>query len=124
MSNEQKELFDAWLSLRTYAREAITAYSSDKERIEKETEAFSKKWDSIKDEEKGWNTLLAVAEQKRTNLFASETGSDSPFPEMGLTTEEIIKAIESFISGVRPVVLGPQPEASVEEGSDKEESSE
>ena len=107
MSNEQKELFNSWLALRSYARESIAEYTKDKERVERETKEFSDKWDSIKDEEGGWNTLLALTEQRRNNLVASEVGSELPFPELALQTEEIIKAISDFISGIRPVVVGP-----------------
>jgi hypothetical protein len=113
MSNEQEELFNAWLELRSYARTAIGAYSQDKARIEEQTQAFSNKWDSIKDEEKGWNTLLAVAEQKKNNVFAAQQNKDAPFPDLSLSTEEILKAIGDFISGVRPVLVGPQPEEAV-----------
>ncbi len=110
LSDDQKKLFSSWLSLRKYAAEIITAYNAEKTAIETQTQVFSDKWDKIKEEEQGWNSLLALTEQKRNNILAESTSNELPFPELSLSSEEIVDAIEQFIEGVRPVVLGTPPE--------------
>ena len=94
LTNDHKNLFNSWNSLREHADGQVAEIAELKSTLEEQLQA---KVSECNLEAQKYMPILRAIEQKKANEEAEMHGSEFPFPNMTVNTEDLTTAATNFL---------------------------